>query len=146
MEADRILGREAAQAGESFVKADMVKKYRVGSDKATVVEDPTIPGSYGYYLFDDEGVPARPRYLYKEGIIYDTLNSVLSYVSPSILANTEALASIVKLSFECSSYNPENRILYSSGSTCNLSNLKGQNQDQRATKNRTFRPNLREYH
>ncbi len=75
MEADRILGREAAQAGESFVKVDMMRNYRVGSDKATVIEDPTIPGSYGYYLFDDEGVPARPRYLYKEGLIYEALHN-----------------------------------------------------------------------
>ncbi|MCD6324314.1 MAG: TldD/PmbA family protein [Desulfurococcales archaeon] len=75
MEADRILGREAAQAGESFVKPEMVRTYRVGSDHATVVEDPTIPGSSGYYLFDDEGVPARPRYLYKEGLIYEPLHN-----------------------------------------------------------------------
>ena len=75
MEADRILGREAAQAGESFVKPGMIGKYRIGTKYATVIEDPTIPGSNGYYLFDDEGVPARPRYLYKEGIIYEPLHN-----------------------------------------------------------------------
>ena len=75
MEADRILGREAAQAGESFVKPEMIGSFRIGSDLVTVVEDPTIPGSSGYYLFDDEGVPARPRYLYKEGIINEPLHN-----------------------------------------------------------------------
>ncbi len=75
MEADRILGREAAQAGESYVKPDMVGKYRIGTELVTVVEDPTIPGSYGYYLYDDEGVPARPRYLYYKGIIYEPLHN-----------------------------------------------------------------------
>ncbi len=75
MEADRILGREAAQAGESFVKPEMIGKYRIGTELATVIEDPTIPGSAGYYLFDDEGVPARPRYLYKEGIINEPLHN-----------------------------------------------------------------------
>ncbi len=75
MEADRILGREAAQAGESFVKPDMIGKFRIGTELATVIEDPTIPGSAGYYLFDDEGVPARPRYLYKEGIINEPLHN-----------------------------------------------------------------------
>ncbi len=75
MEADRILGREAAQAGESFIKPEMVGNYRVGSDLVTVVEDPTIPGSSGYYLFDDEGVPARPRYLYKDGLINEPLHN-----------------------------------------------------------------------
>ncbi len=75
MEADRILGREAAQAGESFVKPEMIRNYRIGTVHATVVEDPTIPGSFGYYLFDDEGVPARPRYLYREGVIYEPLHN-----------------------------------------------------------------------
>ncbi len=75
MEADRILGREAAQAGESFVKPEMIGKYRIGSELVTIVEDPTIPGSSGYYLFDDEGVPARPRYLYLNGVINEPLHN-----------------------------------------------------------------------
>ncbi len=73
-EADRILGREAAQAGMSFIKPGM-EGYRVGNEHATVIDDPTIPGSYGYYLYDDEGVPARPRYLYREGIVYEHLHN-----------------------------------------------------------------------
>jgi predicted Zn-dependent protease len=59
-EADRILGREAAQAGMSFIKPGMLGQ-RIGSEHATVIDDPTIPGSYGFYLYDDEGVPARAR-------------------------------------------------------------------------------------
>jgi TldD protein len=73
-EADRILGREAAQAGKSFIKPGMIGE-RIGNEYATVIDDPTIPGSYGFYLYDDEGVPARPRYLYKEGIIYEHLHN-----------------------------------------------------------------------
>jgi len=72
MEADRVLGREAAQAGESFVKPDMIGT-KMGSRMATVIEDPTIPGSMGFYLYDDEGVPARLRYLYREGMISEML-------------------------------------------------------------------------
>ncbi|MEM3983684.1 MAG: TldD/PmbA family protein [Sulfolobales archaeon] len=75
MEADRILGREAAQAGESYVKPEMIGKYVVGNEFATVIEDPTIPGSNGFYLYDDEGVTARPRYLYKEGLLYEPLHN-----------------------------------------------------------------------
>ena len=73
-EADRILGREAAQAGESFIRENMVGK-RIGTEKATVIDDPTIPGSYGYYLYDDEGVKAKPKYLYKNGIINEFLHN-----------------------------------------------------------------------
>ena len=71
-ESDRIMGREAAQAGESFVSVDMIGK-RIGSDVVNVIEDPTIPSSYGFYLYDDEGVQARERYLIRNGIINELL-------------------------------------------------------------------------
>ncbi len=71
-ESDRIYGREAAQAGESFVKPDMLGE-RIGSDAVTVIEDPTLPNSWGFYLYDDEGVKARPRYLIRDGIINEFL-------------------------------------------------------------------------
>jgi TldD protein len=73
-EADRILGREAAQAGEAYLDRDSMGR-RVGSDVVNVVEDPTIPHSYGFYEFDDEGVKARKRYLIKEGKIAEFLHN-----------------------------------------------------------------------
>ncbi|WP_449461951.1 TldD/PmbA family protein [Tardisphaera miroshnichenkoae] len=73
-EADRILGREAAQAGESYLKPSSLG-LKIGSDKVNVIDDPTLPHSYGYYLYDDEGVRARPRYLIKEGIINEFLHN-----------------------------------------------------------------------
>ncbi|MEM0380807.1 MAG: TldD/PmbA family protein [Desulfurococcaceae archaeon] len=73
-EADRIWGREAAQAGKSFIKKGMIGE-KIGTKYATVIDDPTIPGSYGFYLYDDEGVPARARYLYKEGYINEHLHN-----------------------------------------------------------------------
>jgi len=73
-EADRILGREAAQAGESYLTIDSVGM-EVGSPLVNVVDDPTLPGSYGYYLHDEEGVKARRRYLIKEGRICEFLHN-----------------------------------------------------------------------
>ena len=73
-EADRILGREAAQAGETYLQRDSLG-LKVGSEVVNVVEDPTIPRSYGFYLFDDEGVRARKRYLIKEGRISEFLHN-----------------------------------------------------------------------
>ncbi|MCC6016017.1 MAG: TldD/PmbA family protein [Desulfurococcaceae archaeon] len=73
-EADRILGREAAQAGKSFIKPNMLG-YRIGNEYATVIDDPTIPGSFGFFLYDDEGVSARPKYLYREGVITEFLHN-----------------------------------------------------------------------
>ncbi len=73
-EADRILGREAAQAGMSFIKPGMIGE-RIGSEHVTVIDDPTIPGGYGFYLYDDETVPARPKYLYYKGLINEHLHN-----------------------------------------------------------------------
>jgi len=73
-EADRILGREAAQAGETFLASD-AKGMRVGSDLVNVIDDPTLPHSFGHYLHDDEGVPARPRRLIRNGVIDEFLHN-----------------------------------------------------------------------
>ncbi|MBO3802381.1 MAG: TldD/PmbA family protein [Candidatus Brockarchaeota archaeon] len=73
-EADRIIGREAAQAGESYLSIDSIGT-EVGSPLVNVVDDPTIPGSFGFYLYDDEGVKAGKRYLIKEGRIAGFLHN-----------------------------------------------------------------------
>jgi len=77
MEADRILGREMSQAGKSFIfkGSPFWIGTRIGSDYVTIVDDPTVENSYGYYAYDDEGVKARPRYLYKNGIINEFLHN-----------------------------------------------------------------------
>jgi TldD protein len=73
-EADRILGREAAQAGESFIKQNMID-YQIGSEVVNLVDDPTLPGSNGFYLYDDEGVKARRKTLIKNGKINEFLHN-----------------------------------------------------------------------
>jgi len=73
-EADRILGREAAQAGETYLKADSIG-LQVGSSVVNVVDDPTLPGSFGFYPCDEEGVKARKRVLIKEGVINEFLHN-----------------------------------------------------------------------
>jgi TldD protein len=71
MEADRILGREMSQAGRSFIYpgGPYWLGSRIGSDLVTIVDDPRVENSYGFYEYDDEGVKARLRYLYKDGVI-----------------------------------------------------------------------------
>ncbi len=92
MEADRILGRESYLAGESFVRPDMVGT-RIGSEVVTVVDDPTVPGSYGYYQYDDEGIPARRRYLYKKGMINEFLHNRETAAAMETESNAAARAS-----------------------------------------------------
>ncbi len=74
IEADRILGREAAQAGKSFMTPDSLGKV-VGSEAVNIVDDPTLEGAFGHYRYDDEGVRARKRYLYKAGRIDEFLHN-----------------------------------------------------------------------
>jgi TldD protein len=90
-EADRILGREAAQAGKSFIKPNMLGT-RIGNENATVIDDPTVPGSYGFYLYDDEGVAARARYLYREGLINEFLHNRATAAEFGVESNAAARA------------------------------------------------------
>lgn len=73
-EADRVLGREASQAGKSFITPQGIGQ-KVGSPAVTVVDDPTVEHAIAYYLYDDEGVRARRRYLYKAGKITEFLQN-----------------------------------------------------------------------
>lgn len=73
-EADRIFGREAAQAGESFITPDMIGK-KIGSTCVTVADDPTLKNSHGFYLYDNEGVKARRKFLMKNGRINEFLHN-----------------------------------------------------------------------
>ena len=91
-EADRILGREAAQAGESFVTQKMLGD-TIGSKLVTVIDDPTYDGSYGHYLFDDEGVRARPRELIRGGKINEFLHNRETAAEMKVNSNASARAS-----------------------------------------------------
>ena len=73
-EADRVLGREASQAGKSFIGPDGLGM-KVGSDVVNVCDDPTVEHAVAYYATDDEGVRARRRYLYKEGLVNEFLQN-----------------------------------------------------------------------
>ena len=76
-EADRILGREGAQAGESFyidlLKNEKLGETKIGTEAVTIIDDPTLSGSPGFYVFDDECVKARPRHLVKKGMMNELL-------------------------------------------------------------------------
>ena len=90
-EADRVMGREAAQAGMSF-RSWMREGEEIGSAHATVIDDPTIPGSYGFYLYDDEGVPARARRLYDRGRLAELLHNRETAAAYGVESNAAARA------------------------------------------------------
>lgn len=90
-EADRILGREGAQAGESYLREYEIG-YKIGNECVNIYEDPTIEGSYGFYLFDDEGVKARRRELIKNGIFHEMLQNRETAAIFGIQSNAAARA------------------------------------------------------
>jgi TldD protein len=73
-EADRVLGREGAQAGESYLKSDSLGR-KIGSSDANVSDDPNLPHSNGYVPVDDEGVEGKKRLLIKDGVINEFLQN-----------------------------------------------------------------------
>lgn len=91
-EADRILGREGAQAGESYLKrGDLGRK--IGSDVLNISDYPAIENSYGFYLYDDEGVEARKKRLIVEGRINEFLHNRETAHEFGIESNSSARAS-----------------------------------------------------
>ena len=68
VELDRILGWEAAFAGTSWLDLSQIGSLRFGSDLMNVTADATIPGALGSFGYDDEGTPAHPVDIVRDGI------------------------------------------------------------------------------
>ena len=78
LELDRILGDERNYAGTSFVTPDMFGRYRYGSELLNVTFDPTDPGQFASYGFDDEGLPAHREHIIRDGVLMRGLGGHLS--------------------------------------------------------------------
>jgi TldD protein len=72
-EADRVLGREAAWAGTTWWAGKVGEK--IGSEYSTVYDDPTVRGTLGYFLYDDEGVKAERKVLAERGVLKGHMHS-----------------------------------------------------------------------
>ncbi len=66
-ELDRILGWEASFAGTSWLDLAQLGSLRFGSDLMTITADATLPGALGSFGYDDEGTPARPVDIVRNG-------------------------------------------------------------------------------
>jgi TldD protein len=67
VELDRILGWEAAYAGTSWLDLAELGRLRFGSPLMTITADATLPGALGSFGYDDEGTPAHPVDIVREG-------------------------------------------------------------------------------
>ncbi|KYH31368.1 TldD/PmbA family protein [Neomoorella mulderi] len=70
LEADLVQKQLSVYAGK--------KGQKVASDLITVIDDPTIPGKYGSYRFDDEGTPGQKTVLIENGILKDYMYDYLT--------------------------------------------------------------------
>jgi len=91
-ETDRIFGREAAQAGESWITPSMLGT-RLGTEAVNLVDDPTVENTYGFYKYDDEGVMARKKYLVRKGLVNEFYHNRETAAAMSTKSNGSARAS-----------------------------------------------------
>jgi TldD protein len=70
METDMFL-KERARGAEYIGQ-------RVGSDLVNIIDDPTLPGAYGRYFVDDEGLAATPTRIIRDGILQGGLTDLYS--------------------------------------------------------------------
>lgn len=85
LEIDRILGDERNYAGGSFVKTSDFGKLAYGSPLMNITFDPTVPGEFASYGFDDTGATAKREYVIKQGILQRGLGSLESQARSGIL-------------------------------------------------------------
>lgn len=84
LEIDRILGDERNYAGSSFVKPSAFGNLVYGSPLMNVTFDPSVPGQFASYAFDDGGLAATREYLIKDGILLRGLGSLESQARANI--------------------------------------------------------------
>jgi len=73
---DRVLGDERNYAGGSFIKPEDFGHLSYGSALMNITFDPTVPGEFASYGFDDTGAPASRKYLIRQGRLERGLGSL----------------------------------------------------------------------
>jgi TldD protein len=51
---------------------------RVAAPGVEMYDDPTVPGAYGSYFFDDEGQPAAPTQILRDGVLVSPISDLTS--------------------------------------------------------------------
>ncbi|NJE43274.1 TldD/PmbA family protein [Thermococcus sp. GR6] len=63
---------DAIKTGESILTGRLGE--RIAVEELTVVDDPTLPGKFGSYIYDDEGIRAKRVEIIKNGVLLNYLN------------------------------------------------------------------------
>ncbi|NJE85258.1 TldD/PmbA family protein [Thermococcus sp. CX2] len=62
---------DSVKTGESILAGKLGE--RIAVEELTVVDDPTLPGKFGSYIYDDEGIKARRVEIIKDGVLINYL-------------------------------------------------------------------------
>lgn len=84
LEIDRILGDERNYAGWSFVEPKDFGTLQYGSKLMNVTFDPTVPGEYASYGFDDGGAEAKREFLIQDGKLLRGLGGIESQLRSNL--------------------------------------------------------------
>jgi predicted Zn-dependent protease len=90
LEIDRILGDERNYAGSSFVRLEDFGNLQYGSELMNITFDPSVPGEYASYQFDDLGMKAERTYIIQNGKLLRGLGSLESQVRSQVLGTASA--------------------------------------------------------
>ncbi|MEB3233503.1 MAG: TldD/PmbA family protein [Leptolyngbyaceae bacterium] len=93
LELDRILGDERNYAGGSFVQPKDFGHLSYGSPLMNITFDPSVPGEFASYSFDDTGTPATKEFVIKDGILLRGLGGLESQARSQIAGVACARAS-----------------------------------------------------
>jgi len=83
-EADLVLG------GESILEGKLGTK--IASECITIIDDGTIPGSWGSYPYDSEGTPSQRRVIIENGVLKSYLHSLETAARMGVAPNGSARA------------------------------------------------------
>ncbi|MCD4819979.1 MAG: TldD/PmbA family protein [Candidatus Cloacimonetes bacterium] len=92
-EADRIFGKEISYAGKTFIKPNMIRNFKYGSDIVNIYSDSTKKEGMGFHLVDDEGIPGRTVDIIKNGILLDQQTSRENAPLLNLQASSNMIAS-----------------------------------------------------
>ena len=67
IEADHVIQKESILEGKLGT--------RVASENVNIYDDPTLPGSFGFYFYDSEGTKARKKAVVEDGMLKEFLQS-----------------------------------------------------------------------
>lgn len=99
----RLTGLFAHEAFGHSAEADLVMEgssilegmlgKQIASPNVTIIDDPTIPGSFGFFQTDSEGIIARKKELLAEGILTEYLHTLETASKLNLPPNGSARAS-----------------------------------------------------